>query len=42
MLHVIDYDDAGANGSLGQVVIELENFDVEKGFYGSFELADLV
>ena len=42
MLHVVDFDDGGTNDSLGQVVIELDNFDVEAGFHGSFELADLV
>ncbi len=42
MFHVVDFDDAGKNESLGQVIIDLMNFDPDSGFRGNFELADLV
>lgn len=41
IFHVIDCGEAKDNDSLGQIVIELKNFNPESGFSGNFELADL-
>ena len=42
IFHVVDYDEDGKNDSLGQVIIDLMNFDPDNGFRSNFELADLV
>ena len=39
---MIDHDADGKNDSLGQMIIDLKNFDPDNGFRGNFELADLV
>ncbi|KAI0233780.1 hypothetical protein LSAT2_016047 [Lamellibrachia satsuma] len=41
VLHVVDHSTIGRNESLGQVILELSNFDLEHGCQRSFALADL-
>lgn len=42
IFHVLDYDDADDNESMGQVIIDLNNFDPDSGYHGNFQLADMV
>lgn len=41
IFHAIDEDKDSGNESLGQVVINLTDFDPDQGLYGSYKLADL-
>ena len=42
MFHCVDYERFGSNDSLGQVIIDLKEFDPEQNLSGTFQLADLV
>lgn len=41
VLHVVDHSMIGSNQSLGQVILQLSDFDLERGCQCSFALADL-
>ena len=42
ILHVVDHSVIGSNESLGQVILQLSDFDLEQGCQSNFALADLV
>ena len=42
VLHVLDKALVGDTEAMGQVYIELSNLDIDRGYSGSFPLADLV
>ena len=42
VFHCVDYEWFGSNDSLGQVIIDLKDFDPEQNLSGTFRLADLV
>ena len=42
VFHCVDYERFGSNDSLGQVIIDLKEFDPEQNLSGTFQLADLV
>ncbi|KAK6177286.1 hypothetical protein SNE40_015413 [Patella caerulea] len=41
VFHVVDENDSYGNSSLGQVILDLDTFDPEKGHHESYKLADL-
>lgn len=42
VLHVIDESQQEGNESLGQVIVDLDLLDPERGYHGTHKLADLV
>ena len=41
VFHCVDYDKK-RNESLGQIIIDLVNVDVDNGYMGNYQLTDLV
>ncbi|KAJ8301633.1 hypothetical protein KUTeg_020620 [Tegillarca granosa] len=41
IFHVVDEDVSSSNDSLGQAIVDLKDFDPDRGMHGSYKLADL-